>query len=331
MKRAASSPIRFCRALALACSVGRKSQRGMLRHVAYLAEACVLRDWLSRVGIEHVHAHFGTNPAMVAMLCQAVGGPRFSFTVHGPEEFDRPEMLGLPEKIRRAAFVVAVSEFGRSQLCRWCGQEQWPKLHVVHCGVDEKYLDHELTPVPPEPRLLCVGRLCEQKGQLVLIEAAAALKAAGVSFQLVFIGDGPMRGQIEELIHRHGLDGSVTLAGWQSGEAVRAAILSSRAMVLPSFAEGLPVVLMESLALGRPVVSTFVAGIPELVEPGKSGWLVPAGSADALANAMREAIECPASRLTEMGQHGAKRVAVQHRAAAEAAKLARLLANGLGC
>jgi glycosyltransferase involved in cell wall biosynthesis len=317
-------PVAFGRATALAVRLGLRSERGLLRHVAYLAEACVLAGWLRRAGVEHVHAHFGTNSATVALLCWAVGGPRYSFTVHGPEEFDKPEFLGLGEKVRHAAFVVTISSFGRSQLFRWARHEDWPKLEVVRCGVGADLLLAAPTPVPAAPRLVCVARLSEQKGHLLLIEAAAKLAGEGLEFELLLAGDGPMRPEIEAAIAGNGLRERVRLAGLMSAEQVREAIIGSRALVLPSFAEGLPVVVMEALALGRPVVTTAIAGIPELVQPGVTGWLVPAGSSDALAAAMREALQAPTERLAEMGRAGAELVAREHDASREAAKLADL-------
>ncbi len=326
---AARRPFALARAVAHGFRLGLRSERGLLRHAAYLAEACVLARWLRRAGADHVHAHFGTNSATVALLCSEVGGPAFSFTVHGPEEFDKPEFLGLGDKVRHAAFVVTISSYGRSQLCRWARYEDWPKLQVVRCGVGEDLLHAEPTPVPRAPRLVCVARLSEQKGQLLLIEAAARLAAEGSRFELVLAGDGPLRGKIEEAIARHGLDGQVKLAGWMSAAQVREAIVASRALVLPSFAEGLPVVLMEALALGRPVVTTAIAGIPELVESGVTGWLVPAGCVDALADAMRAALEAPPARLEEMGRAGAARVARCHDAKQEAGKLMELFRSAI--
>src|SRR5439155_26884638 len=208
--------------------------------------------------------------------------------VHGPEEFDHPEALALDEKIEHAAFVVAVSSFGRSQLYRWCPPAQWGKIRVVHCGVDASFLGGDPVPVPDVPRVVCVGRLAEQKGQILLLRALAVLAAEGITCELVLAGDGPLRPAIEAETARLRLAGCVRITGWLDGAAVRREIESARGLVLPSFAEGLPVVLMEALALGRPVVSTFVAGIPELVRDGVHGWLVPAGDVDALAGAVGE-------------------------------------------
>jgi glycosyltransferase involved in cell wall biosynthesis len=281
---------------------------------------------LRRSGARHLHAHFGTNAADVALLTHTLGGPSYSFTIHGPEEFDRPEKLSLVDKIEQAAFVVTVSEFGRSQVFRWCSHEHWRKVHVVHCGVDKSFLGGGPHPVPDTPQLVCVGRLCEQKGQLRLLEALALLKEEGVPCQVVLAGDGPMRAVIEAEVIRLWLHDRVRITGWLSGAEVRQHLLDSRVMVLPSFAEGLPVVLMEALALGRPVITTYVAGIPELVRPGESGWLVPAGSVEALAGAIRQALEAPGDRLTQMGHAGAASVAAAHDITKEAAILARLFA-----
>jgi glycosyltransferase involved in cell wall biosynthesis len=329
LRVAITRPIRFLSALWLMLQVGRKSERGVLRHLAYLAEACVLLGWFSELGIAHVHAHFGTNSTTVAMLCRALGGPPYSFTVHGPEEFDKAEALALTEKIKRAAFVVAISSFGKSQLYRWCEHEQWSKIQVIHCGVDDMFLTQAPIPVPDQPRLVCVGRLCEQKGHLLLLEAAGQLVAEGLSFMLVLVGDGPLRTEIETMITRLGLQDHVEITGWASNSEVHQHILASRAMVLPSFAEGLPVVVMEALALSRPVISTYVAGIPELVEPEICGWLVPPGSVEALTNAMRTALQLPVEKLEQMGRVGAFRVAQQHDAAIEASKLAALFRSNI--
>jgi len=324
IQTALAHPRQFLKALAFTLSVSRRGQRGLAHHLAYLAEACILRREFALQGITHVHAHFGTNSTTVAMLCHALGGPTYSFTVHGPEEFDRPEALLLPEKIRRAAAVVAISAFGKSQLMRWCEAADWRKIQVVHCGVDEEFLTQAATPVPETPQLVCVGRLSEQKGHLLLLEAIAPLAAAGIPFKLVLVGDGELRPQVEAAIAQYGLQSCVEITGWASSAEVRQHIVNSRALVLPSFAEGLPVVLMEALALARPVVSTYVAGIPELVEPGRSGWLVPPGSVEELTAALREVLQADPKTLSAMGEQGRSRVVQQHNAATEARKLAAL-------
>ena len=306
-----------------------KSDRSVAVHVAYLLEAAVVAAWCRRDRIDHLHVHFGTNSAMVGMLVNRLTGIPWSFTAHGPEEFDRPLGIALSEKIRSANFVVAISSFGRSQLWRWSDYAQWKKIHVVHCGLDAAFMDGATKPIPMRPRLVCVGRLCEQKGQLLLVEAAHILKAKGIAFEIVFAGDGPMRGDIEAAITKAGLDDCISITGWISGQRVREEIEKARALVLPSFAEGLPVVIMEAMALGRPVVSTMVAGIPELVTPGETGWLVPAGDVAALAQAIIEVLSLAPDALAAMGSKARSRVLERHNATTEAAKL-KLLFEGQG-
>jgi colanic acid/amylovoran biosynthesis glycosyltransferase len=329
LRVALTKPAKFLEALQLTFKVGWHSDRGIILHLAYLAEACVLLNLFAEQGIAHVHAHFGTNSTTVAMLCRVLGGPTYSFTVHGPEEFDKATLLALEEKIKRSHFVAAVSSFGKSQIFRWCDRTFWSKIHVIHCGVDAAFLAHPHVPIPATPRLVCIGRLSEQKGHLLLLEAANLLAVEGLDFKLVFVGDGPLRSDIEKQIAQFNLQKHIEITGWASSDQVREQLLASRAMVLPSFAEGLPVVIMEALALNRPVISTYVAGIPELVEPGVCGWLVPPGSAETLAIAMRAALEAPLEQLEEMGRAGAERVAQQHNVDLEAKKLVALFESSI--
>jgi glycosyltransferase involved in cell wall biosynthesis len=306
-------PIQLARAFALAVRIGLRSDRGLLNHVAYLVEACVLLAWLKQRQIAHVHAHFGTNSAAVAMLCHELGGPPYSYTMHhGVNEIFSTGGSGPVEKVIRAAFVATVSSFGRSEIYHCAPPAHWSKAHLVRCGLDTPFLDAPTTPVPDVPRLVCVGRISAQKGQVILIAAAAKLAASGVPFELVFVGDGEMRTELEQSIAEHGLAGQVRITGWADGAMVRREIVASRAFVLPSFSEGLPVAIMEAYALARPVVSTYVAGIPELVEPGRSGWLVPAGDVDHLAQALREVLEASTAELDRLAAEGRRRVREQH-------------------
>lgn len=324
MRVAARRPRAFAAAQALTMTTGQRSDRGLLRNFAYLAEACALLEALEREPVDHIHAHFGTNSAAVAMLTHVLGGPSYSFTAHGPEEFDKPDLLALREKIAHAAFVVGVSNFGRSQLYRYCDAAAWDKVQVVRCGVDASYVKRAPTPLPEAPRFVSVGRLCEQKGQLLLVQAVAKLFRKGRTLELILVGDGPMRAEIEALIAHEQLGGHVHITGWASGEAVQREIEAARVFVLPSFAEGLPVVLMEALGRGRPVISTYVAGIPELVVDGDCGFLVPAGSSDHVAEAMERALDTDSERLRQMGQLGYERVRTMHDSATNARALLSL-------
>lgn len=323
------NPLRFVGALILATRVGWRSDRGLLRHFAYLAEACILAEWCRRDMAEHVHAHFGTNSAVIAMLCKGLGGPSYSFTVHGPDEFDKPLFIGLPTSIGNSAFVVAISSYGRSQLFRWMEFSDWAKVKIVHCGLEPEFHEGAASDPPAAPRLVSVGRLSEQKGYPVLLEAARVLKDEGVEFEIVLVGDGELRSEIEQLIDDYDLTQNLTITGWVGSERVREEIEKSRVFVLPSFAEGLPVVIMEAMALKRPVISTYIAGIPELVSPGENGWLVPAGDVDALANSMKEALAASAEILQVMGEKARGRVLQRHDIDTEAAKLKALFSDAI--
>lgn len=319
----ATRPVLLFRAFALTLKTGWHADRPLRIHFIYLLEACIVFLWLRETGAEHLHAHFGTNPATVAMLVRELGGPPWSFTAHGPEEFDKPALIALPEKIRRATFVVAVSSFGRSQLFRQVTHEYWYKIKVVHCGIDSSYCNDAARQFVGR-RLVCVGRLCEQKGQLLLLDATRRLIEQGRKFELVLVGDGEMRAAIQSQIERYRLKDHVRITGWLGGTEVKEEILAARALVLPSFAEGLPVVLMEAMALQRPVISTFVAGIPELVRSGCDGWLVPAGDIEALARSMAVCLGVPVETIRQMGASGRSRVLEQHDVDTEARRLADL-------
>jgi colanic acid/amylovoran biosynthesis glycosyltransferase len=322
-----TEPRRFFSALSLALQMMRRSDRPFVWHLIYLAEACWIMPHLKRQRIDHLHAHFGTNPAEVAMLASVLIGGTYSLTVHGPEEFDRARSIHLREKIRRAELVVAISSFGRSQLFRFADEENWDKIQVVHCGIDRAFTDEPKTDTSSTKRLVCVGRLCEQKGQLLLVKAAAILAAEGRDFELVLVGDGEQRPLIEALIARLGLASYVRITGWASVEQVRDEVLGARAFVLPSFAEGLPVVLMEAMALGKPVLTTYVAGIPELVIDGQTGWLFPAGSIDDMLKALRACLQTPEEELQRMGRAARIRALERHDIDGQAARLSALLSS----
>ncbi len=329
LRTLARTPMRFVAALQLVWKVSRDADRPLAYHLIYLAEACRMLPWLHKFGARHLHAHFGTNSTEVVMLVNALAGPSYSFTVHGPEEFDKPQFIHLGEKIRRSKFVVAISSYGRSQLYRWVELAQWPKVHVVHCGLEAAFHEVPHSSPPDVPRLVCVGRLCEQKGQLLLIHALAQLAQRGIPCELVLAGDGEMRPEVEALIAHHGVQERVRITGWISSAQVRAELLAARALVLPSFAEGLPVVIMEAMALRRPVITTAVAGIPELVRNGESGWLVAAGAIDELADAMASCLATPTAELAVQGEAARKRVLQRHSIDTEAAKLAALFRQAM--
>lgn len=306
------SPRSFYQAFKVAFAHSSCSISDVIRRFGYLAEAAWLANRLVEHKVAHLHTHFGTNSTMVARLSRKLGGPPYSFTVHGPDEFDRPVEIDLRGKVSDSAFCVAVSSFGRGQLMRWSDFADWRKIEVVRCGVDDDFIgNHRSAPMCEEPRFCAVARLSGQKGIPLLVEAAARLKKEGYKFNVDLIGDGEMRDQIVDMIRQHNVEDTVILAGWANSEDIVRHLLSVKAMVLPSFAEGLPVVIMEALALECPVIVTAIAGTPELVND-ECGWLIPSGSVDALAEAMKSALQSTAEELRAMGNTGRSRVLEFH-------------------
>jgi len=324
LRTAVVSPVRFARGLTLAVRMGWRAERSMPYHLAYLAEACRVLPWLKAAGATHVHTHFGTNAAEVVMLARELGGPPYSFTVHGPKEWDKPEFIGLGEKVRRAAFVVAITSFAQSQIFRWVEQVHWSRVRVIHCGLEPMFYGGAPVPPGPAPRLVSVGRLSGDKGQSLLIEAASRLAAKGMRFELVLVGDGESRAELEALIAKLRLENHVRLTGSISTERLREEILAARALVLASFAEGLPMVIMEAMALRRPVLTTWIAGIAELVRAGENGWLYPPGAIDELAAAIEDALSRSPEELRLMGESAYARVVARHSVDVQARKLAEL-------
>ncbi|MFO0822178.1 MAG: glycosyltransferase family 4 protein [Gemmataceae bacterium] len=328
-RAAVFQPASFVSAARTAMRLHRASDRGLIRHTAYLAEAAFLAKRLHAEGITHTHVHFGTNAAAVALLMKKLAGITYSMTVHGPGEFDAPIGLSLREKVAESAFTNAISNFGKAQLCRWVAPQHWDRIHVVRCTVAPEFLDEPPAFDTESRRLLCIGRLTPQKGQLLLVEAFARTVRAGGVGHLVFAGDGELRQAIETRVRELGIGSRVTITGWVCEAQIRELIRRSRAVVLPSAAEGLPVALMEAFALARPVVSTFTAGIPELVQSGQSGWLVPAGDVATLTAALQEVLSAPAARLADMGLVGRSRVLRNHHPAIEGHKLESLFSTYL--
>ncbi len=316
-----TSPVRFFSALVLATRIARGSERKLVYHLAYLAEACRILHWLKSFGATHMHAHFSTNSTEVVMLANLLGGPPYSFTVHGQDEL---LFSDIAEKVRRATFVVAISSYGRSQLYRRVVYTHWQKIKVVHCGLEKSFHDVAHVPLPLLPRLVCVARLSSEKGHLLLIEAAHRLSQKNIKFELVLAGDGEMRQAVEDLITMYQLDGHIRITGFISSHQVREEILAARALVLPSFSEGLPIVIMEAMALRRPVLASCINGIPELVLHGETGWLFPAGSIDDLSSAMENCLMKSPGELNKMADIGYLRVMERHSIDIEVSKLGKL-------
>ncbi|MEM7229764.1 MAG: glycosyltransferase family 4 protein [Planctomycetota bacterium] len=329
MLMALRHPVRWTRTKRVMWSMHRKSPRGLLRHIAYLIEAAAMLREVRRHDVQHVHVHFGTNAAAVARLMRHLGGPPFSMMIHGPGEYDDPRGFDLRGKVEDAAFVTAISDYCSAQLRRWIRIEDWSKIHIVRCPVADHFHEHAQPIDPAATSLVCVGRLTAQKGQLLLLDAVADLHNAGIPIRLVLAGDGEMRGDVEQRVRELGIESQVEITGWIDEATVRQHLIASRGLVLPSFAEGLPVVIMEALALRRPVISTHIAAIPELVRNGETGWLIPPANVEVLSHAMRELMAADVEALNAMGERGQELVRARHDVTAEAARLGALIASSL--
>ena len=303
---------------------------GAVRHVAYLLEAVALRRRLRAAPVEHLHAHFSTNSAAVAMMTHALGGPSYSFTVHGPDELFDPQGNSLGLKIEHAAFVACISHFCRSQCMIFSDPAHWDRLKIVHCGIRPADYTEPLPAVdlPPKAgggRVLFVARLSLLKGGLVLLDAMEKVAREFSDADLVIAGDGEARPAMEAKVADAGLSERVHFLGFQSRDAVRAAMADADMLVLPSFAEGVPVVLMEAMASDRPVIASQVAGVSELVEHGVSGFIIPPGDTETLATRIGELLADPDLRA-RMGTTGRAKVAAEFDIDAETEWLGELIA-----
>lgn len=319
-KELAANPRGVAGALVLWWKMRRNSHQGLVKNLAYFLEAIALKNMSVADEIDHLHAHWSTNTAAIAAMSRRLGGPAFSFTTHGPDELYNWDETSLALKLQDAAFGVAISHFCKTQLALAAGDGIWPKLHVVRCGVDLEQFQPSDAPFDDNAPFVCVGRLCQAKAQVLIVDAIAEVAKRHPTVKVVFLGDGDTRSEIETRIATYGLEQNVQLLGWADTDTVRTELGRARALLLPSFAEGLPVVIMEAFALGRPVISSYVAGIPELVTP-ECGWLVPPGSVEHIAKAMEDALETDAGKLAEMGRIGRARVEKMHNAQSNAAGL----------
>lgn len=317
--RALRHPGRFLRTLKSAWTTAPKGVRGRVYNVIYLTEALVLAKWMQDQGVTHLHNHIAKASCTVAMLASELTGIPYSFTLHGPDDLQEPGHWRLDAKIARAAFVVCISDFCRSQAMLHSDKRHWRRLHVVHCGVDPARYDRPRR--PGSGRLLFVGRLAAVKGLPVLFQVLRGLRSRHPGLKLTLIGDGPERRALEAEAATLGIDDIVTFAGYRNQSAVADALTETDVLVLPSFAEGVPVVLMEAMAARLPVVATRVAGVSELVEHGVSGFLVPPGNPEALSDAIDAALRAAPA----IGEAGRAQVVAEFDSKTEAARLAHLL------
>lgn len=315
-------PGRYFSALKLAWKTRSPGLRAAVYQLLYFAEATILAKFLEREKIDHVHNHFVFGAATVAMLAKELTGIPYSFMLHGPADLFEPYRWALSEKAARARFVSTISNYARSQLMFFSDPDHWHKFHIIHCGVAPARYD---TPAPArdddEVRLVFVGRLAAVKGLRVLFKVLETLRPELPNLRMTIVGDGPDRKRLEQAAE--GLGNMVRFTGYMSQDEVAETLAASDICVLPSFAEGVPVILMEAFASGLPVIATQVAGVGELVVDGESGFLVPPGDEDSLADRIRRLAADPDLRA-RMGQTGRARVAADFDILQEAGRLLTL-------
>jgi glycosyltransferase involved in cell wall biosynthesis len=302
----------------------------LLRSFAYFAEGMRLAEELERRGVSHLHNHFANASSHVGLAASRYLGIGWSMTLHGLADFGSPFTTLLPRKIAAARFVATVTRFGREEAARLAAPGDRGKLQVVRCGIEVERLPalRRTAPGPGEPLvILTVGRLAPEKGQVGLVEAFALAVRRGMNARLVIVGGGPDEGAIRDAVSAHGLSDRVVLAGRQPEANVLEAMAQAHLFVLSSLAEGLPVVLMEALALELPVVAPAIAGIPELVADGETGLLFPAGKWEELADRMATLAADPVLR-GRLAAAGRARVLDEFDVARTVVPLAALLAGG---
>jgi glycosyltransferase involved in cell wall biosynthesis len=290
---ACTAPKAYMRTLALALRQAPPGVRGSLWQLFYFVEAVMLWSECRRRGIRHIHVHFANVAAAVALLATEIGSAvdseqwSWSFSMHGPTELFNVDQYNLAEKIARARFVVCISDFTRSQLMSLCDPDLWHKLHVIHVGIPLEQFTNTLGDSrSTDPEILLIGRQVPEKGQAVLLEAVASLAERGHHVNTTLVGDGVTRANLERLSKRLGIAAQTSFPGAVGQDDICAFYAKASVFCLPSFAEGVPCVLMEAMAMELPVVSTRITGIPELVDDGHTGLLVSPGRADLLADAL---------------------------------------------
>jgi colanic acid/amylovoran biosynthesis glycosyltransferase len=321
-----SRPIRYLATLKLALGHRAPGARGLFLGLAHFMESVLLARELKKRRTTHLHNHFANSAATVGLLASRLLGIRWSFTMHGISETDYPAGLMLGRKIEAAEFVACVSWFGRAQGMRLVGQDHWNKIHVIRCGLPFDRVPKKSPAEANTQTMISVGRLSPEKGQAGLLQAFTKLRPRHPELQLRLVGDGPDRASLETLVKELGLSDAVTFVGRLPEEETLAEIARANLLVLPSFMEGLPIVLMEAMAAGVPVIASRIAGIPELVEDDETGLLFTPSNWDELASRIDLLLGDDVLR-TRLAEKGKAKVASEFDTRKSAQELARLFSG----
>jgi colanic acid/amylovoran biosynthesis glycosyltransferase len=331
-----SRPAGYLEGLFFPLKAGRGDPRRTLKWLFYFMEAVVVGHWMRRNGLDHLHIHFASN---VGLLVRKVFSITISVSVHGFGELQEdPAGFRLSEKLAECQFMHAISKYGRSQMLWISSQggisgdllrQYWEKIDYVPLGVDPaEFHPRGVRPTGSSFELLCAGRLAAEKGQYVLIAAMTRLISGSRDVRLHLVGNGPERAGLEYEVKARHLEDRVVFHGWMDQCGLRSLYQTADAFVLPSFAEGIPVVLMEAMACELPCVSTWVGGIPELIQNGVDGLLVAPGDEVDLANAITKLVDCP-SLLRQLGIAGRQRVMREYNLETNVFRLAEVFCRRL--
>lgn len=320
-------PTGYVRGLFFALSSGRGGPKRTAYHLAYLAEAILVGRYMRKLGVSHLHASFS---ATVALIVAHIFPVTMSFGVYGYGELHNPSETQLAERIQGSLFVRSISRHGVGQLMLSCERSEWTKLVYVPLGIDA----NEFAPSPQRkvsstPNLLCVGRLAPEKGQALLLDAVAALQAQGHSLHLRFVGDGPDRAFLERRAAELGITSSVEFAGWVDKDQLMSVYAETDLFVLPSLAEGIPMVLMEAMAMQIPCVAPNITGIPELIEDGVDGMLFIVADVQDMVRKILKLLQSP-EQCAEMGRLARARVMRDYDMARNTEQFAVVLSQQLG-
>lgn len=291
-------PRGYWRGCRLIFSLAQLNLKSLFYNLMYFTEALMVGVWMQKKQQSHLHAHLGSQAMTVGLYVKTVFNTTLSATIHGPDEFyDAPGQY-LTQKIIAADFIVCISHFARSQLMKLSPYEHWHKFEVSRLGVDPAVFSPKAFNAAPDVfEIICVGRLTCAKGQPILVEALAQLLAQGRSVRLRLVGDGEDRAALERQVKTLGLTDSVIFSGAVNQDHIRELYAAADIFCIPSFAEGIPVVLMEAMAMEIPCVTTRITGIPELIQDGETGLLVAPSSVDELAEALARLMDDARLRL----------------------------------
>ncbi len=323
IKALIGNPSGYAKTLLLALKTSRPGIKGHALQLIYFAEAILLAKLVKQHRVEHLHNHLGDNSGTVTLLSATFAKITYSISIHGPHIFFDGLHWALDVKTQRAKFIACIGHFCSSQMMLYTQRQDWHKLHIVRCGIDPQQFDFK-APTGTAKKLVYVGRLSGEKGVPVLLDSLVDLKQRNYDFHLTLIGDGEDRQRLEQLTREYQLDAQIDFAGFVDQTTIANTLAASDIFVLPSFAEGIPVALMEAMARGVPVIATYVGGIAELITDKLTGQLVYPADKVGLSQAIAYYIDNPQA-CTAIAKQAREKVVNEFAIDQQVDKLAQLL------